>query len=101
MPESVDRQWLDLLQRHAAVRDDLKLTLAQEEKLNEVWKSKRLPKDATPLQREKNADAITKLVEGILSPEQVARLKQIDLQWNLTIVPTARMLISRHPTGFQ
>ena len=92
-PQSVDRQWLGLLERLAAVRDELKLTLAQEEKLDAVWKSKRLPKDATPLQREKNGDETTRLVEGILSPEQLVRLKQIYLQQNLTFVPTARMLI--------
>ena len=88
----IDRQWVGLLQRLPAVRDDIKLTKAQTEKLEEVWKKMRIPKGATVLEREKASDEAAKLIEAILSPEQTARLKQITLQWQLLVSPAARVL---------
>ena len=95
----IDRQWMGLLQRLPAVRDDIKLTKAQNEKLEEVWKKMRTPEAVTPLEREKTIDEGTKLIDGILSPEQTARLKQITLQWQLLVSPAARILTMPAPVA--
>jgi beta-lactamase regulating signal transducer with metallopeptidase domain len=82
VPKMIDDSWMTVL-RMPAVQDDLKLANAQNEKLSEVWKSTQLPERITVLEREKTLDEAAKAVDGILSPEQAARLKQLNLQWLL------------------
>ena len=70
------------------MQDELKLTNAQKEKLSAVWKARRpSEKSAEPragrLEGRKQTEETAKLVDGILSPDQSARLKQIHLQWLL------------------
>jgi hypothetical protein len=92
VPQNIDRT-LELLQRLPAVQAELRLTDAQRASLDDLRKRFRLPKDATPLERERAMDEKTKVVQIILSPPQAARLKQLGLQWQLCMMAPARVLV--------